>query len=62
MKKITPKGTRTFRTSNPLGRIVPWITSPTGSGRAATSSSPRAMASIRGGVSFNRSTSASVKP
>ena len=38
MKKITPSGTRTFCTSNPLGRIDEEMISPTGSGSMATSS------------------------
>ena len=49
MKKITPSGTRTFCTSRPLGRIDEEITSPIGSGRAATSSSALPMAAMPGG-------------
>ncbi len=36
MKNTTPSGTRTFSTSRPFGRTVDSITSPTGSGSAAT--------------------------
>src|ERR1700756_1851865 len=62
MIAITPIGTRTCEISRPLGRRHFAITSPTGSGRAATSSTPRAIASIRASLSVSRSTNAPAMP
>ena len=59
MKKTTPSGTRVLTTSRPLGRTDDSMISPTGSGSAATSSSPTAISSIRLVVSRRRSISAS---
>ncbi len=56
MMPMTPMGTRTREISMPLGLVHWLITVPTGSGRAAISSSPLAMASMRSGVSVRRST------
>ena len=44
MMPTTPNGTRTWRSSRPLGRVEPRTTSPTGSGSAATSRRPAAIA------------------
>ena len=52
---ITPSGTRTREILSPFGRSQDAIALPTGSGRAAISSSPRAMASTRASVSVSRS-------
>ena len=58
MKNTTPSGTRTFEISNPFGRTVDSITSPIGSGSAATSSKAAAIPdSIRDGFSRKRSIS-----
>src|SRR4051794_39189380 len=54
----TPSGTRTFRTSSPLGRRWPSIVSPTGSGSAAIVRTSEAIPASRSGVSFSRSSSA----
>ena len=51
----TPNGTRTWRISSPLASVPPRTTSPTGSGSAATSRSPWAMAPSRSLVSRRRS-------
>src|SRR2546423_1111789 len=51
----TPKGTRTWRSSSPLGSVDPRTTSPTGSGSAAVCRSPSAIAAIRWSVSVSRS-------
>ena len=47
MIPTTPKGTRTWRSSSPLASVEPRTTSPTGSGRPATSRSPWAMPATR---------------
>ena len=52
---ITPKGTLTFFSSNPLGRVFSLITLPSGEGRAATLRISEAMSSKRFGVSCRRS-------
>ena len=59
---ITPIGTRTFVISSPLGLLLPEMTVPTGSGRAATSSTPSAMPLIRDSLSIRRSKSDSERP
>ncbi len=46
----------------PLGRVEPRTTSPTGSGRAATSRTSAAIARIRSGVRVSRSTIDSLVP
>ena len=43
----TPSGTRTLRICRPLAKREPSITSPTGSGSATISRTPRAIAAIR---------------
>ena len=60
--KITPSGTRTWRTSSPLGRRLDAIVSPIGSGRAATSRSAWAISSTRLGSSRRRSIAAGPRP
>src|SRR5258706_276849 len=62
MVRTTPIGTRTWAISRPFGRRQALIVSPTGSGRAAISSSPRAIASMRSGVSVRRSRKAALSP
>ena len=60
--KMTPRGTRTWVTSSPLGRRLEVMTSPTGSGSAATSSSPFAISSSRFGFKVRRSIAAGLRP
>ena len=60
--KITPSGTRICETSSPLGRRLEAITSPIGSGKAATSSRLVAIASSRIVLSVSRSTAAAFSP
>ena len=55
-------GTRILPTSMPLGRRRILMISPTGSGRAATSRRPSAMALIRSAFSVNRSIMALDRP
>jgi hypothetical protein len=62
MMPTTPIGIRTCAISRPFGRRQVAIVSPTGSGRAAISSRPAAIASTRAGVSVNRSTRAALSP
>jgi hypothetical protein len=62
MIATTPSGTRTLWMRRPLGRTQPSVTSPTGSGRPATSRRPVAMASIRASLSRRRSTTVSDTP
>ena len=58
----TPSGTRTLRISRPLANRRPSMTSPTGSGRATMSRTPRAIAAIRAASSARRSISAAESP
>src|SRR5581483_6577624 len=60
MMPTTPSGTRTRVMARPLGRFQRAVTSPTGSGRAAISSSPLAMASMRLASRVRRSRKAGV--
>src|SRR5262245_40343186 len=62
MVRTTPIGTRTCAISRPFGRRQAAMLSPTGSGRAAISSRPRAIASMRAGVSVSRSMNAAASP
>src|SRR5512147_764092 len=62
MMPIRPIGTRILPTSMPLGLRHIFKTSPTGSGRAATSRSPSAIVLIRSGVSVSRSIMALERP
>src|SRR5450432_2961849 len=55
MIPTTPIGTRTLEMRSPLSEVHSRMTSPTGSGRAATSRMPCAMASTRGGFKVRRS-------
>ena len=55
MMAMTPMGTAVFSITSPLGRSTRFRTAPTGSGRAATSKMPFAMAPIRSGVKARRS-------
>ena len=59
---ITPRGTRTFVISIPLGLVLPEITVPIGSGRAATSNTPSAMPSILFSSSLSLSRSEAERP
>src|SRR6266542_574203 len=58
----TPRGMRTFLTASPIGRRQVAVTSPTGSGSAATSVSALAMPSSRFGSSARRSRKAARWP
>ena len=58
MMPITPMGVATRAMSSPLGRVQRASSRPTGSGSAATSSTPLAMASMRASFSASRSSSA----
>src|SRR6266568_7283327 len=58
----TPSGMRTFLTRRPFGRRQLVVTSPTGSGRDATSPSARAMPSSRAASSASRSRKAAFWP
>src|SRR5581483_1396530 len=60
MMPMTPSGTRTRSILRPLGRVQLAITSPMGSGSAAMSSSPLAMASTRLASRLRRSRNAAV--
>ena len=62
MTPITPNGTRTLRMRSPLDFVHSASVSPTGSGRAATSRTPRAISWIRDGVRSKRSRMASARP
>ena len=62
MKPITPSGTRTRLISRPDGRRVASTVSPTGSGSAAISRSPKAIVSMRASVSVSRSRKARGTP
>src|SRR5947209_1171608 len=62
MIATTPSGTRTFSMAKPFGRVQPAVTSPTGSGRAATWRRPSAIASTRARDSRRRSTTVGVVP
>ena len=62
MMPITPNGTRMRAMSSPLGRVQRASTVPIGSGWAATSSSPRAIASTRAASSASRSQKAALMP
>src|SRR5271170_3765676 len=62
MTPTTPSGTRTRETRNPLGRTQPSVTSPTGSGRAATLRRPAAMPRTRASLRRSRSRAASTMP
>ena len=55
MMAITPMGTAVFSITSPLGRSTRFSTRPTGSGRAAASRMPRAMAPMRSSVRASRS-------
>ena len=55
MIAIRPNGTRTLRMTMPLGRVISDSTSPTGSGRCATSRTPCAIPAMRLSVSRSRS-------
>jgi hypothetical protein len=60
--KMTPSGTRTWRTSSPFGRRLAVTASPMGSGRAATSLRLWAMSSIRLSLKVKRSIAAAPRP
>src|SRR5215813_7803040 len=62
MMPTTPSGTRTRSITRPLGRRQLATTAPTGSGSAATSSKPLAIASMRRGSSSRRSRKAALTP
>ena len=62
MIPTTPNGTRSWRSSSPLGRVEPRTTSPTGSGSAAVCRSPSAMPAIRSAVRVSRSIRAVAVP
>jgi hypothetical protein len=62
MIPMTPRGIRILPTRSPLGRLHMEVTFPTGSGRAATSSSPRAMARMAFSSSVRRSIMAFERP
>ncbi len=62
MIPMTPSGTRTRAMRSPLGRVHSAITWPIGSGRAAISSSPFAIASIRTSSSSSRSRMDALSP
>ena len=53
---MTPRGTRTFLICSPEGTLHSRVTSPTGSGRSATCSTPSAMSAIRSRVRVSLST------
>ena len=59
---ITPSGTVTFSILSPFGLVEPERTLPTGSGIAATSSTPFAMPSMRSAVRVRRSIIDSAMP
>ncbi len=61
MIPITPSGTRTREIRRPLGRVQSAMTSPTGSGRSATSSRPFAIPSIRASSRARRSSLAPLR-
>ena len=62
MMPITPRGKRTRSTRRPLGRTQPSTTSPTGSGRAATSRRPAAMPATRPASRRSRSSEVASAP
>ena len=62
MKTTTPMGTATFCSRNPFGRVRSSSTRPTGSGRAATSRRPLAIAAIRLLLRASRSSIAADSP
>ena len=62
MMPTTPRGTRFCRMRRPLGRVHMRSAVPMGSGRAATSSRPRAMSSTRASVRVSRSIKADFTP
>ena len=62
MTPTTPSGVATRSMTSPLGRAKVASTRPTGSGRAATSSRPRAIPTMRSGLSASRSSKAALKP
>src|SRR3954467_5508567 len=59
---ITPRGTRTWRSSSPFGSREPRTTSPTGSGRATSERSASATPATRAASSRSRSRIASGVP
>ena len=62
MMTITPIGVETLRSFSPLGRTRSSSTRPTGSGSAATSRKPRAIAAMRRSSSRSRSSIAADRP
>src|ERR1700686_1100658 len=62
MIPMTPSGTRTFRMRSPFDFVHSARVSPMGSGRAATSRTPRAMSSMRDAVNSRRSRIAPSSP
>ena len=62
MTPTTPSGVATRSMTRPLGRVKVASTRPTGSGRAATSSRPRAIASMRAVVEREPVENAALKP
>ena len=58
----TPSGSRTCSMSRPLGRVVPLITWPTGSGSATTARTAFTMPPIRASVRVSRSTRVAETP
>ena len=61
MTPTTPSGVATRSMTSPFGRVNVASTRPTGSGKSATSSSPRAIASIRTGSRASRSIKAGLR-
>ncbi len=59
---ITPRGTVTRSISSPFGRVHRAITLPSGSGSAATASTPAAIASTRPASRYRRSSIAAPSP
>ena len=62
MMPITPSGTRTREICKPFGRVQVAMTSPTGSGSAAISRKPFAIAATRASFSISRSMKAASRP
>ena len=62
MTPMTPSGVATRSIRRPFGRSKVASMRPTGSGRAATSSRPRAIASMRASSSVSRSMKAALRP
>src|SRR6185312_6000750 len=62
MMPITPMGVAMREMSRPLGRVQRESSRPTGSGRAATSSTPLAIASMRFSSSARRSSIETLRP